>query len=260
MSEASVSRVITVGNWSLHAEGDDTPRVLDLDLAERLGYERPRAIRDLIARLAEGGNLNDSAIRRIVRQTAAGGGRPATEYWLTEEQALFVTAKSETPKANAMLGEVIRVFTLARKGLLPSQQPAIDIDALALRVTEAVAKVVIPTVLQAVGRTVLHAPENKRDEAVAAVKEQIRIASCYRVQSGSAPNMKSARKSVENSLRERVGWWGRGARLTNFPSDLLERALRAAEAIVADERMRAENIHRASQLTLQIDVDANKPN
>jgi hypothetical protein len=30
--------------------GDDQPRVLDIRLAERLGYERPRKIRDLIER------------------------------------------------------------------------------------------------------------------------------------------------------------------------------------------------------------------
>ena len=35
---------------ALRPDDDGEPRVLDLDLAERLGYERPRKIRDLIDR------------------------------------------------------------------------------------------------------------------------------------------------------------------------------------------------------------------
>ena len=88
----------------------DAPRVRDIDLAVRLGYERPRAIRDLIERLITSKNLNGSEVRRTVRQTSERGGRPATEYWLTEEQALMVVARSETPKATEILRAVIDVF------------------------------------------------------------------------------------------------------------------------------------------------------
>ena len=114
MSEAAVITTTTIEGWSLATGGfsDNEPRILDVDLAARLGYERPRAIRDLIGRMIASGKLNDSEVRRTVRQTS---GRPAEEYWLTEPQALKVVAKSDTPKADALLDEVIRVFVLFRR-------------------------------------------------------------------------------------------------------------------------------------------------
>lgn len=100
-------------------DGDnDQPRMRDLDLARELGFGRPRDVRQLIERYETAGILNDIRVCGTVPQTP--GGRPGREYWLTEEQALFIVAKSETPKATAMLQVVIRVFMLARRGLLPS--------------------------------------------------------------------------------------------------------------------------------------------
>lgn len=95
--------------------GDDgLPRVRDLDLAERLGYERPADIRELIQRRES--DLGE--VFRTVRQTAKNkGGRPGTEYWLTEEQAYLVAAKSETPQAMAITKLLIRAFIAARDEL-----------------------------------------------------------------------------------------------------------------------------------------------
>jgi hypothetical protein len=63
--------------------------------SSHLGYERLRAIRDLIQRLVKDRKLKDSEICRTVRQNV-GTGRPATEFWLTEAQALKVVARSVT--------------------------------------------------------------------------------------------------------------------------------------------------------------------
>ncbi len=114
--------ITTVQGWSVATSGfdDDEPRIRDLELAERLGYERPRKIRDLIRRLVNDGKLNGVEVRPTVGQTP---GRPTEEHWLTEAQALKVVAKSDTEKADALLDEVIKVFVLARRGLLPNQIP-----------------------------------------------------------------------------------------------------------------------------------------
>lgn len=48
----AAQRVVRVGSWLLCAgptEGEE-PRIRDIDLAERLGYERPRKIREIIDR------------------------------------------------------------------------------------------------------------------------------------------------------------------------------------------------------------------
>jgi hypothetical protein len=110
-------QMTTVDGWALATGGfdDAEPRVLDLEIAERLEYANSFDIRKLIRRLDEDGRLG--LVATVAKST---GGRPATEYWLTEAQALKVVAKSETAKADALLDEVIRVFVLARRGLLPS--------------------------------------------------------------------------------------------------------------------------------------------
>lgn len=100
-------------------EIDGAPRVYDLDLAERLGFNRPRAIRDLIGR-----SLNElmdlSGGRRTVRRVTPGRGKQPdqVEYWLTEEEAILIAAKSDAPKAPAVRAMLIKVFVAWRRGHL----------------------------------------------------------------------------------------------------------------------------------------------
>lgn len=72
------------------------PCVHDLHLAELLGFERPRAIRDLIKRHAA--RLDSFGPRRTVRRVVNGGA--ATEYYLNRQQALFITTQSGTEHAS----------------------------------------------------------------------------------------------------------------------------------------------------------------
>lgn len=120
--------LIHVEGWPLAlAAGDEEPRVRDLDLAERLGYANPYKIRELIARLCEAGKLPVAEVLPAVGKTPGTPGtpgRPGREFWLTEAAALKVTAKSETEIADTVLDEVIRVFMLARRGLLATSTPA----------------------------------------------------------------------------------------------------------------------------------------
>jgi hypothetical protein len=97
---------------------NDGPRALDLDIAKRLGFDRPRDIRKLIER-----NL-DELVRFGVCATVAltsgpKGGRPGKEYWLNEEQALLVATLSETEKAAEVRHMLIKVFVAWRRGDLP---------------------------------------------------------------------------------------------------------------------------------------------
>jgi len=114
------TKTVSVDGWNLLVGDDDEPMVLDEELARRLGYARPRKVRDLIRRL-----FNDSDVRPTVGRTVVGvAERTVVTYHLTEAQALKVIAKSDTAVADAILDEVIDVFIKARKGLLlPRAQP-----------------------------------------------------------------------------------------------------------------------------------------
>lgn len=92
---------------------DDVPRILDLDIADRLEFERPRDIRNLISRnLLE---LQEYGICVAVTQNHGGErGRPGSEYWLNEEQALLVSILSRAPRAAEVRRILIRTFQAYR--------------------------------------------------------------------------------------------------------------------------------------------------
>ena len=85
------------------------PRMKDLDLAVRLGFERPRSIRNLIK--ANLKKLNEFNVCYAVEQTSGElGGRPATEYYLNRKQAIFICMKSETDNAVDVQMEIVQVY------------------------------------------------------------------------------------------------------------------------------------------------------
>jgi hypothetical protein len=88
---------------------DGEPRILDTDLAESLGFDRPLNIRKIIARHAK--NLSNFSVLSTVEKTplpGSGGGRPTQEYWLNKQQALFITTKSDAP-TEALRGDIVNL-------------------------------------------------------------------------------------------------------------------------------------------------------
>jgi hypothetical protein len=76
-----------------HDGGRRCSPIRDIDLAESLGFDRPRDIRKIIARYQA--NLLNFGRCATVAQRPEGGGPTATEYWLNKQQALFITAKPD---------------------------------------------------------------------------------------------------------------------------------------------------------------------
>ncbi len=92
-------------------------RVEDLTLARALEFSNIHDIRTLIKRhmdaLKEFGEVSV-----MQRKPSSKGGRPSTVYSLNEEQAIFITAKSDTPRAAEITVEMVRVFRDYLKGEL----------------------------------------------------------------------------------------------------------------------------------------------
>jgi len=94
---------------------DGRARVRDIELGRFLGYARPRKIRELIERELASGNLNDSDIRPVVGRVETGvASVEVTEYWLTEEAALFVSSRSDTKAGAQVLRGLIAAYEAAR--------------------------------------------------------------------------------------------------------------------------------------------------
>jgi len=131
-------RLVRIGAWAFTAwvsKDGDEPLIRDVDLAERLMYGRPRDIRPLIDRLEEHGKIG-----AVFRRDAGARGKLrgkshetqiVSERWLSEEQALLVATQSNTARAWVLTRHMIRIFVLARHGLLPQQLP-ITVEGLAM--------------------------------------------------------------------------------------------------------------------------------
>jgi hypothetical protein len=114
------------------------PYIPDVELGKRLGFKRPRAIRQIIKRWHTAGVFRDLrcvsphgtanpphgvALGKIPRR-----GEPAhTQYFLGEADALFVITKSETDLAIQITQKIIDVFMSWRRCQLskPNTDPAI---------------------------------------------------------------------------------------------------------------------------------------
>lgn len=85
-------------------------RILDTDLAKRLGFANPLDIRKLIRRHEN--KLKEFSILKVITKTSSEqGGRPAKEYYLTQNQAIFLCMKSETSKAVYVQIEIVKTFS-----------------------------------------------------------------------------------------------------------------------------------------------------
>lgn len=96
---------------------DGEPRIRDLDLARRLQMVDPYKVRTLIA-----ANRDELGAHGIVSarraETLPQGGRPGTDYYLNEGQALTICALSRTPVAAKIRRALIDVFMSHRRGEL----------------------------------------------------------------------------------------------------------------------------------------------
>lgn len=101
---------------------NDEPRVLDLRLAEALGFERSRDVRNLIKRHREELNTNGPLLQfDAMVDIGSGAKRAVQEYHLNEAQALLVCMFSRTEKAAEVRRLLIEVFMAWRKGELAPQ-------------------------------------------------------------------------------------------------------------------------------------------
>jgi len=99
-------------------------RILDTELAVRLGFERPRKIRDLIKRWQA--EISRLGVCPTVEQTPGPqGGRPTAAYYLNRKQAIFITGKSDTPEATTITIEIIEKFDAYEHGAAPAAHPAV---------------------------------------------------------------------------------------------------------------------------------------
>jgi hypothetical protein len=122
---------IVVAGWALMPPSNDVdePRVRDTDLAERLGYDRPRKFRELVSKMVESNELPGILVRPGYGRGRNQHGETSAvivtnEFWLTEREALLVCARSEAPRAHEVRAMLVDVFIAYRRGQLAPVIPS----------------------------------------------------------------------------------------------------------------------------------------
>lgn len=117
MATAEIDTITGFISPSMH---DGELRILDTDLAARLGFDRPRKIRELIRRHLP--SLEEMGRCPTVGRRPEAGGHAVSEYYLNKKQAIFITAKSETKIATEVTIEIIERFDAYERGEMPHPQ------------------------------------------------------------------------------------------------------------------------------------------
>jgi hypothetical protein len=125
-------RIARMGDWTLTAfvgRGDDEPRMSIADIAARAGQQACE-----LRRTARG--IKSEKFNPITAWVAPMPGHHSgfRELFLNEAETLFLLTRLRTPAAQAITWDMIRVYMLARRGLLP--QPHDEITHTLLRVVE----------------------------------------------------------------------------------------------------------------------------
>jgi len=116
LQEVIMSTILSISDINTQINGQ--PRMLDIRLAEALGFSRPRKIRDVISRHLEALERLGEVVCPTSVQTPKGG-RPGKEYWLTKKQALYLCTKSETANATEVTIQMVEVFDAVTNGKMP---------------------------------------------------------------------------------------------------------------------------------------------
>lgn len=244
------------------ADGDMPFRIEDATahveceaLGAWLGYARPRKARERAVELHRDGFINDSEFRPVSGQNTGERGRPVREIWLTRSGALKLAARSDTPKAAALLDMMVRVFeaVLDRRPVAVRALPA-DVKKIERERDDAIkAAIIAREQLARETRLRLDVEMQLRSGGVlgpyrarATCDALWEIARINEPDRGSAA-CRAERTHVEKMVRRRIEY--RGAFRTM--SVTLERALTMAldaERLAARERAAASNKQR--QITI----------
>lgn len=240
---------------------EDEPRVLDVELGERLGMAQPRDIRVVIRRNEEE-LLGFGSLRARTANHTELGGRPATAYFLNEEQAVLLSMLSRAPRAKEARAMIVKVFMAWRRGQLPSvseQKIMAEINGIARMLSHKVTvieKEMIPAVMAAVARLATPSPD------IALTRDYVPSFEVVATMAGVPADRRYSGLSawVSNQLQKFCGRNGYQPKLVNihpgekwlFPRDATLRWLDEGGRASIMERVRARQDKKNGQGRLKL--------
>lgn len=100
--------------FAIERQDDGEARISDVELAERLGYAEIRDFRRLISR--HSATLRQFGVLGTVPTRNENGGHRVNTFSLTEQQAIYIVAKSDMPLATEITVAIVKAFVAYRRG------------------------------------------------------------------------------------------------------------------------------------------------
>lgn len=262
----SAHRIVRVGAWALVAPVDDPiaeqTLVADRNLAGALGHARERDVRKLIERWEPeiGPILSRVTVARGLFRGKTQVSVPVEEYLLTEEQALFIAAKSETKKATALLKQIVRVYVAVRKHML-----GVHVAPLRATVDQQQAIIVAQShdldMVRTENRALREQQTNGTIPAASAdwIRDQIAIIAPMMVALGWCPRkqtLRAAKRVLQNGIARAAGWGHdkgqeiAGMPISGFPH--VRAYLRAQRTVMEAEVTRRNREKKAAAQSLML--------
>lgn len=253
---SNAHRLVRVGDWTLTVPGADgtDPEIPDTELAKRLGMEL-KHLRELSERHERAGHISPRKVNLGALMNKSDGttysrtrGRPGLQRFYNEPDALFLVTRSERPEAIALTKEMIRVYMLARRGLLvpaPPVVPAFDTEALQRLIVETVASQL--RAASAPANLTLPVLDGRAKSLVLA-----KLMTLARTVAGhNVPyrEVMRARGRIDRRVRIALNW---SSRWCLYPTANLGLLLGALEAEERTAQQVAEALARSRQLSLQV--------
>lgn len=239
------SSVVRVDGAELPFRLDDAGAWVEAEaLGAWLGYARPRKAKELALQLKKDGILNDSEVCPLRGQTTSAGGRPAREVWLSRGGALKLAAKSETPRANALLNLIVAVFeaVIDKRVAVNDERVMAAVSELRSLATGLARQV--ETQAQEIRQLRASYANDVGEVSAEWVEQNVRtpLHRIARIEAGcdDVTAVRRARRSVENRVRNIVCFNGRGSAWIHYPRDsqlirILQRTLATMEQAALDK-------------------------
>jgi hypothetical protein len=213
--------IVVIDGWRLRRNaqlfGNNSPRVCDLDIGERIGLQRAIDVRKTFRSVLKE-YPNHPGVLALKEITSVTGGRPATTYWADEEFTLLVILASRTPTASALKLEVIRVFMAWRHGQTPpANNNGFD---------EATARAWFQAEIERRWAQWIGIHHSTPTGSITAyqhnelMRARKKLALAM-VDAGVAPTTRSALRSIDNSLQGHTGYPSRAKPWTQTPLVML---------------------------------------
>jgi hypothetical protein len=245
---------IKVDSWSLSVI-ENEPRVTDVDLRDRLEYGDIYKFRQRIRELRREDPGNFSPMEVPTERVETRGGRPGKLFWLCEAEALFIATQIATPKARALTHEIIRVFMLARRGMLDSAQTG------ELRAELAALRERFTALEQTSSRLWLDGGMLGHDRAKMLSARIERIARCMFLDK-SVPSVRSGQQKIRQKLAQALKWGGSGCSWDRLPltrQGELEAVLASIENdLIAQSKARAKAANATNVVQMVLPITRHK--